>query len=172
MTDFFLIYNFVVDPNSFSLADKMLIPLGGGLLLFYIYKKGIKKYKKVTIIASVLAIIVALSAAVIEYLEFQEIIGEIESGKTQQLVGKVENYKSIDINDHMSTESFSINGVKFFYSDYHKITGYHHACANGGVICENGQLLKLDYFEKDNINLIVKIYVPKGWKSKQLENNE
>ena len=172
MTDFNLIYDFVLDPNSFSLADKMLIPMGGLLLLFYIYKKGIKKYKIVTVVATMLSILVASAAGTIQYLEYNEIINNIEAGKTKQVEGLVENYKPIDTENHGSTESFTIKGVEFFYSDYHRIPGYHHACANGGVICGNGQTLKLDYFEKDGINFIVKMYVPKGWMPKKKEVKE
>ena len=36
MEKYILIYDYITDPNSFSLAEKMIIPMGGTLLLFYI----------------------------------------------------------------------------------------------------------------------------------------
>ena len=166
MNKYRLIYDYISDPNSFSLSEKMLIPLGGGLLLFYIYKKGIKKYKKFTIGASFLAIIIASISGLVQYNEFKSIVEKIEKGETKTIIGKVNSFTPLDMTNHSSYESFVVSGEKFFFSDYHRVNGYHHACINGGVICDEGQNIKLEYYTQGNRNFIVKIYVTEDWKPK------
>lgn len=175
MNDLKLIYDYSLDPNSFSLADKMIIPLAGGLLLFYILKKGIKKHRVITIIAACTAILIGVTTGSIQYLEFKEISKQMQSGDTKKVQGKITNYTPIDTDDHNSFESYEVNGVKFFYSDYHRQIGYHHACANGGVICGNDQEVAFEYLELGKRNLILKIELPKDWKpasTKQIEKSE
>lgn len=164
MEKYILIYDYITDPNSFSLAEKMIIPMGGILLLFYIYKKGIKKYKLFTIITACLAILLASISGFIQYLEYNHIVKTIEDGATQTIQGKVDDFNPLNMADHSSYESFSLAGKTFFFSDYHRIAGYHHACVNGGVICNEGQDIQLEYYEQGNRNFIVKIYVTKDWK--------
>ena len=172
MNKYRLIYDYIIDPNSFSLSEKMLIPLGAGLLLFYIYKKGINKYKKFTIGVAFLALIIASISGFIQYKEFKSIVEKIEKGETKTIIGEVNSFNSLDINNHSSYESFVVSGVKFFFSDYHRVNGYHHACINGGVICDEGQNLKLEYYTEGNRNFIVKIYVTEDWKPKIKTLNE
>ena len=56
-------------------------------------------------------------------------------------------------------ESFEIDGVKFFYSDYSHQPGYNRSRSHGGVIKGNGQHLKIGYVYLDETygNLIVYI---------------
>lgn len=160
------IYDYITDPNSFSLSEKMLIPMGGGLLLFYIYKKGISKYKKFTIGTALIAIIIASIAGVIQYRAFTSVVEKIEKGETKTVTGLVSDLTPLDMSNHSSYESFKVGGETFFFSDYHRIEGYHHACTNGGVICDEGQDIKLEYYVQENRNFIVKIYVPEDWQPK------
>jgi hypothetical protein len=157
-----LIYDYITDANSFSIAEKMLIPMGGALLLAYIYHKGLRKYKTATLVITSLAILLSLLVAISQYIEYRQIVEKIEQGETQIEQGQISKYQPIDITNHGSLESFSINGIKFAYSDYHRIPGYHHACKNGGVICKEGQEIRLSYYTKNNINYIVRLEVLKN----------
>ncbi|MBI35650.1 MAG: hypothetical protein CMP67_09860 [Flavobacteriales bacterium] len=159
MNKYRLIYDYILDPNSFSLANSMLIPMAGGLLLTYIYYKGLKKYKVATVVTTILAICLSLLVSVSQYVGYKKIVSKIEEGKVKVVEGEISNYKPIDLTNHGSFESFTINEAKFAYSDYHRISGYHHACANGGVICNNGQEVKLTYYKEDNLNFIVRIEI-------------
>ena len=155
MNKYNLVYDYITDANSFSFAEKMLIPMGGVLLLAYIYHKGLKKYKSATLVITSLAIIVSLLVAISQYIEYKQIVNQIEKGDIQSEQGKISKYRPIDLTNHGSLESFSINGIKFAYSDYHRIPGYHHACKNGGVICKEGQEIRLFYYTKKNVNYII-----------------
>lgn len=131
--------------------------MGGALLLAYIYHKGLKKYKVATITITSLAMLIAGLVAISQYIEYKQIVEQIKKGDIEIQQGKISEYKPIDLSNHGSLESFSINGVKFAYSDYHRISGYHHACVNGGLICEEGQEIRISYYTKNNINYIIKI---------------
>ena len=131
--------------------------MGGALLLAYIYHKGLKKYKVATITITSLAMLISGLVAISQYIEYKQIVEQIKKGDIEIQQGKISEYKPIDLSNHGSLESFSINGVKFAYSDYHRISGYHHACVNGGLICEEGQEIRISYYIKNNINYIIKI---------------
>ena len=131
--------------------------MGGALLLAYIYHKGLKKYKVATITITSLAMLISGLVAISQYIEYKQIVEQIKKGDVEIQQGKISEYKPIDLSNHGSLESFSINGVKFAYSDYHRISGYHHACVNGGLICEEGQEIRISYYTKNNINYIVKL---------------
>ena len=137
----------------------MLIPMGGALLLAYIYHKGLKKYKIATITITSLAILISLLVAISQYIEYKQIVALIEKKDIQVEQGKIAQYQPIDLSNHGSFETFSINGVKFAYSDYHRISGYHHACINGGLICEEGQEIRVSYYTKKEINYIIKLEI-------------
>ena len=136
--------------------------MGGALLLIYIYYKGLKKYKIATIIITSIAIFLSILVGISQYISYKEIVAQIEKGNIHVEEGKISDYKPIDSSNHGSLESFSLNGVKFAYSDYHRISGYHHACANGGIICLEGQQVRLSYYTKKELNYIIKIEVSKN----------
>lgn len=131
--------------------------MGGALLLAYIYHKGLKKYKIATIIITCSAILLSILVAISEYIGYKQIVDKIENGEIKIEEGNISEYQAIDKSNHGSFESFSLNGVKFYYSDYHRIKGYHHACANGGVICEEQQEIRIAYYSEKELNYIVKI---------------
>lgn len=159
MNKYKLVYDFIEDPNSFSYENSLFIGLAGALLLAYIYHKGIKKYKKLTISFGILAIVLSITSTYVQYKEYTDVVEIIESSKTSTTEGEVSELKPIDLKNHGSFESFTVDGVKFIYSDYHRIQGYHHTCELGGVICKEGQLVKLEYYEDKGFNYIVRIEI-------------
>ena len=74
----------------------------------------------------------------------------------QIVEGYVENFDPMSHGGHKN-ETFEINGVKFGYSDYTIMIGYHNAKSHGGVIRDNGQYLKIGYVHYNNENIIVYI---------------
>ena len=157
MNDFKLVYDFLNDPNTFSWADKMLIPMAGILLISYLFKKKIKKFRVWVIILTIFSSGVSIFATTLEYTGYADTIKAIEKGETLVVEGKVTNFKHLDDKNHSSGESFKVNGVKFIYSDYHRIHGYHHTCSLGGVICKDGQVIRLSYIKDNLFNRIIKL---------------
>lgn len=70
--------------------------------------------------------------------------------------GYVENFDPMPRGGH-KYETFEINGVKFGYSDYTLMIGYHNTKSHGGVITCNGQYFKIGYVCYGNENIIVYI---------------
>ena len=54
-------------------------------------------------------------------------------------------------------ETFSVDGVKFEYSDYLITKGFHQTSQRGGPITGNGQKVRISYTTIDNLNIILKI---------------
>ena len=61
--------------------------------------------------------------------------------------GEISQYSPMDEGGHGSRETFMVDSISFSYSDYNS-TGegfYHNSCVKGGVICENGQKVRITY---------------------------
>lgn len=82
-----------------------------------------------------------------------------EKGKYSSVEGYVENFTPRSANGH-SMESFSINGVKFEYSEGIIKPGYRKTFYHNGVIKGNGQLLRISYISMDSDNIILCIQQP------------
>ena len=78
------------------------------------------------------------------------------NGDYQIVEGYVENFDSMPHGGH-KYETFEINGVKFGYSDYTSMIGYHNTKSHGGVITRNGQYFKIGYVNYNHENVIVYI---------------
>lgn len=61
--------------------------------------------------------------------------------------GEVKHYSPMDPSGHGSRESFFVDSVYFSYSDYmlSRENFYNNSCAKGGVICQNGQNVRISY---------------------------
>lgn len=86
------------------------------------------------------------------------------NGDYQIVEGYVENFDPMPHGGH-KYETFEIDGVKFGYSDYTSMIGYHNAKSHGGVITRNGQHFKIGYVNYNHENVIVYIeqYPDKGY---------
>jgi len=56
-------------------------------------------------------------------------------------------------------ESFTVNGVRFRYSDYVIIQGYHTTSKKGGPINRNGLLVRIGYKHINGENVIIKLEI-------------
>ncbi len=56
-------------------------------------------------------------------------------------------------------ESFTVNGVKFRYSDYFITKGYHTTSKKGGPIDRNGLMVRIGYTHIDGENVILKLEI-------------
>lgn len=166
MDNYTLVYDYFKTPNDFG-NEGFLIMLAGIIALIYIVTKyKDRKGRKPLIIFLSLYCIASLiwniTIQVVHYNSFNEIKEIYKAGDSKTVEGKVANYSPMDIEGHGSMESFSVNGVTFSYSDYFAIDGYNNSCVKGGVICENGQEVKIQYVSTvPYINAIIKIELKK-----------
>jgi hypothetical protein len=56
-------------------------------------------------------------------------------------------------------ESFSVNNVRFEYSDFLVIQGFNNTKSYGGPINGDGDSVRISYYTKDNDNYIVKLEI-------------
>lgn len=75
---------------------------------------------------------------------FDSTIGAYWRGEYLTVEGYVEDFHPMPWSGH-DDESFTIDHVRFSYSDYTVSWGYHNARSHGGVITGNGQHLKIGY---------------------------
>lgn len=79
-----------------------------------------------------------------------------QKGDYQIVEGYVENFDPMPYGGHQY-ETFEIKDIKFQYSDYTIMVGYHNAKSHGGVINGNGQYLIIGYVRYNGANIIVYI---------------
>jgi len=117
---------------------------------------------KVTILFSVFAFLFVLIVGSIAFLGQSSmsayVFDEYQKGKAKVVEGYVENFDPMPYDGH-KYESFSIDNLTFFYSDFAEQPGYHTAKSHGGVIKGNGQHLRITYVYYDEAygNIIMRI---------------
>ena len=87
--------------------------------------------------------------------------------KNNQLIveGKIENF----ISGNNGAESFIVNGTQFAYPISDSLIGYNITQRDyGSVIDGNGQYVRLYFYSRDGVNIIVKIDAYKTQNSKRL----
>ena len=102
-----------------------------------------------------LVFIITLTTTIIDYCNVQSIYND---GEFMIVEGEVEDFVPMKLDGH-SSESFSLNGVKFSYSRSIPINGYHLAKVDGGYIKENGQIIRIHYINYNGDNLILKLEI-------------
>ena len=112
--------------------------------------------------AFALVIVVLISVpAFLGWTEAQaqlSVINKLSSGQYETVVGEVADFKPKD-NGGRGTESFSVNNVVFEYTEYSGAPGYNQTFYKNGVIKNNGQRLKIDYYmDDDSLPVILRIY--------------
>ncbi len=152
----------------FEFDFMMLLPWGmtlGAFLIPYIIKNDSKKrgytirVKLVKKICWCVAVLPLLDGIISTYLladMYRHTVIAYQNDDYQIVEGYVENFDPMPYGGH-KYESFEIDGVKFEYTDYRIMIGYHNAKSHGGVIRDNGQYLKIGYIHYGNENIIVYI---------------
>lgn len=149
-----------------------LIPLVLGIAFLHIFVLSIKDKSKETkrfvriisgsigLIIGVLSLVIFVSLTISMSLEHTDYKNRLANNDVQIVEGYVENFHPQPFEGH-DTESFEINGVKFEYSDYIIINGYHKSASHGGVITHNGQYLKIKYIvdEYNDVKETVILYI-------------
>jgi len=82
------------------------------------------------------------------FVDYRKAVNALHSGQAKVVEGRVDHYAQVA----NKSESFEVNGVKFWYSDGVLIAGFNHTAVEGGPIRQglpvrisywNGQILRL-----------------------------
>jgi hypothetical protein len=82
------------------------------------------------------------------FVQYRQVVDALQTGRAKIVEGRVEHFAQVPT----KSESFDVNGVKFWYSDNVVIAGFNHTAYLGGPIREglpvkiwywNGQILRL-----------------------------
>lgn len=121
------------------------------IVAFTIYLLNNSKILKLKIIITILAVFMfclVFESLMHNVTMYQIIKKEIEDNKILYVEGKVEElYTLPQKGDNHDSESFIINGIKFEYNERTPY-GYSKLAVNDGLINENGQNLKIGYYEE------------------------
>lgn len=90
-------------------------------------------------------------------LEYRATVGAYRRGEYRTVEGYVEDFHPMPETGH-DTESFTLGGVEFAYSDYQSQFGYHNARSLGGVITGDGQHLKIGYTQVYGLGNVI-VYI-------------
>lgn len=152
----------------FELMDFLpLIMLGTTILFFIFLIKNLKEKGSVPVLGIKIVKIffscmimfecILISIVIIFQIDlYKKTVIAYQNGDYQIVEGYVENFDPMPHGGH-KYETFEINGVKFGYSDYTSMIGYHNAKSHGGVITRNGQHFKIGYVNYNHKNVIVYI---------------
>ncbi len=144
--------HFEIEPSLLILG----ITIIAAFLISGIQKKAATRViKQIKIICLCFALFGIVSICILIDMYRKTVIA-YKNGNYQTVEGYVENFDPMPYGGHKD-ETFEINGVKFGYSDYTIMTGYHNTKSHGGVIRDNGQYLKIGYVHYGNENIIVYI---------------
>ena len=120
-----------------------------------VYVENGKKFCRVAfVVVAVFSVIIGITKVNM----YSRTVAAYKKGEYMVVEGYVENFVPMPY-EGKADESFEINGVKFFYSDYEVQYGYNTSKSHGGVITGDGQHLKIGYvyYNKGYGNIIVYI---------------
>ena len=165
-TNWITVYDF---GNNTLRIGWMLIPvsfilIGYGTSIYNIFFNEVnyakrKKNIHFGLLLGTFALFFAIMTIPANFSSYHETKKIYESGKYEIVEGIVENFKSMPYGGHQQ-ESFTMNNIKFSYSDYDQSNyGFNNTKSHGGPIDENKKV-RLSYFISHNKNIILKIEVP------------
>lgn len=140
---------------SISLDLFLVFPIIMVFFMVYFYCMGGKKNSILllrTIVVTSICIIILLASLLYNLIP---IVCYYE-GNYEIVEGYVENFIPRPVNGH-AMETFSINGIKFSYSEGVIKPGYRKTYYHGGCITGNGQQLKIGYINYGSDKAIIYI---------------
>jgi hypothetical protein len=154
MTEYTVVYDYFSSANeSFANHSIWLIPIGVIVTLYLIYSKS--KHRKFAIVFMSIWTIMAISFTYVFWSNEKYVRDEnkrlLNEGKIEVIEDTITNYIS-NGGIKGSTTSFSVGEAYFYYNQYVIIEGYHQICEDGGIICSDGQKVRIHYLEKFNFD--------------------
>jgi hypothetical protein len=96
------------------------------------------------------------------FSDYRRAAAAMRDHRASMVEGVVMDFHPMPVTGH-ATESFTVNGVKFGYSDYIVTAGFNNTASHGGPIREglrvriwhlNGEILRLDIKKRPNQSLL------------------
>lgn len=164
-------YEIVFEISKESYKNNSIIPLilaGICVLIFFIVLNFYKKRpinRNYGYIIGVISFCILLLFVYFENKPFikskDDFLNKIIEKKEFNIVeGEIENFHPMPYEGH-DMESFTVKGIYFEYSDFVFNYGFNNTSSHGGPIKNNGQEVRLSYFNKDGLNHIIKIELKK-----------
>lgn len=140
-------FNFNYNSKFFLGVFLLLILIGVGTILFFNNDKKILKII-VIVIFLILSLVVSYTSYIYPYNKYKEIKDAINNNKILYVSGEVVDFYTpkLTFGSH-ECESFKINGIEFKYYD-NESYGYSIFSNKNRVITQNGQKLKIGYYEE------------------------
>lgn len=148
MENYNLVYNYFETPNDFG-DGSMLMLLGILIFLIYSIVKKQGTYKIVFLSFSFLFMSIwNIMVHGGQYENYKTIENLYSKHMYKTIEGVVSNYSPMKIEGHGSRETFFVDSIFFSYSDYIGMEGYNNSCVKGGMICNEGQKVKIEFINK------------------------
>ncbi len=152
----------LIDPIMYLFLFIVLFSLCVSLCLLILSKRPLQKTESdIATVGLTIAVIVGtmiffdLRLSIPDRIELRE---KYASKQYEAVEGAVTNFNPMPVTGHQS-ESFTLGGKHFEYSDYHKSFGFNNTASHGGPIYTNGQYLRLRYVKEKSKNIIMKIEI-------------
>ena len=100
------------------------------------------------------------------YAEYRSLLSAYETGSYDVVEGRVDDFVPMP-RDRRPNESFSVNGVKFSYSDFHLSSGFNNTSSYGGAIAQ-GLYVRVYYIGGTIIRLETE---PRSGANREIEGN-
>ena len=155
MEEYTLVYDFFETRDTFDTSGLMMPLVGGIGLLYAIFKAKQKRTFAIVFLSvyTLFSLSLFLFSSIRAHKAYSKIEDLYKNNEFKTVEGVVSNYSPMKIKGHGSREFFFVDNVYFSYSDYIEIDGYNNSCVKGGAICENGQYVKIAYYQGLNLSL-------------------
>jgi hypothetical protein len=161
MNDYNIVYDYSEETMNFDWLLGVVFILAGFGITYYQYKtKG-----KITAYKGIFGIcfmgVATLWTVWVGYIQFSGYIQahKIIKQKTYTVVeGDIGNFDPMPASGHKH-ESFTVQGVRFEYSDFEIVEGFNNTKSHGGPIRGNGQKVRITYYTVRDRNLILKLEI-------------
>lgn len=133
----------------------------GGIMTFHIKNKSKDLITKVVKLSFMLLFVLGWGWIVGtgEISGYQEVRRILAQEEYQTVEGIIENFDPMPSGGHKH-ESFTVNEVKFEYSDFNEaFYGFNNTKSHGGPITGNGQKVKIEYYNRKGKNYIFKLMI-------------
>lgn len=122
-------------------------------VIFFLKRDRLKRYKTLVIVLTVLSFFWTLIIWMSSGAKYYECTDALESKTYSTVTGYVHDFSPMPKEGH-KYESFTVEGIKFQYSDFKPSCGFHNSKSHGGPIDE-GKYVKINYYK----GLIIQLWV-------------
>lgn len=176
MEDYKLVYDFFETGNTFGEGSFIITIVVIAGLIHSIFRAIEKRTFKIIFFTISTLFMIAWNVIVHygQYSSYNKLETQYANKEYKVVEGVVTNYSPMKKEGHGSMEYFIVDSIHFTFSDYIGTDGYNNSCVKGGVICGNGQKVRIEYYQRFNAlfdnpetisvnnlvgNQILKIYV-------------